>query len=137
MCSLILPSLLTSRAVVGRTLPLRQLAHGCATFAARLFRALVNVELLSEISGQPVGTNVITQRSAANTNRHTQDRAHGPCQPRNFGSGKTARLAARADFGAKERFAGVDVPNTYNQLAVHQELLDGNPPSSGGLPQVL
>src|SRR5690242_20696777 len=107
MCSLILPSLLTSRAVVGRTLPLRQLAYGRATFAARLFGALVNVKFLPEIPWQPVGTHVVTQRSPANADRHTQHRAHRPRQSRHFGPGKTARLTAGADFSAKQRFTGV------------------------------
>src|SRR5690348_13202055 len=137
MCSLILLSLLTTRAVVGRTLSLRQLTHGCATFAAGLLGALVDVKFLPEIPWQPICAHIVTQRSTANTNRHTQHRAHRPRQSRHLGSGKTTRLAARPDFGAKQRFAGVDVSNTNNEFAVHEKLLDGDPPSAGGSPQVL
>src|SRR3954453_9944118 len=112
------------RTPVGRTLALRELLDRMSANATRLSRALVYVELLAEVAGVAVGSDVVPQRGAASFDRHRQRRPDGAHQARAFLPGERSRLSPGADTRPEQRLAGVDVSHAYDQPGIHDELLD-------------
>src|SRR5580700_12227361 len=129
--------LLAGGAIVSGALPLDQRAHRCAAAPAGPAAALIDVQPLAEITGRTVGAEIIAQRRAARADGLGEDRAHRTHQPRGIRARQRARLPARADTPPEQRLARVDVAHADHQAAVHEQLLDGDPPATGDAPQVI
>src|SRR5665213_3198591 len=117
-------SLLAGRTVVARALSLIEMTYGGCADSAGLFVALIDEEFLGEIPGCAIDIDVVTQRRAAGANRRAQHGAHGAYQTRRFRPRQAACLALRADAGAKQSLARVNVAHSDDELAVHQQLFD-------------
>src|SRR5690606_15923669 len=74
-------SALTLRAVISRALPLHAMLDRRSAQQARLARAFVNVQFLSEIPRHALRIHIVAQRRAAGADRileHGLDRCHEP-----------------------------------------------------------
>src|ERR1700742_2755448 len=77
---------LTGGAVVGGSLPLGDLADRRTVRPAGLAVAFIDVQLLPEVAGVTIGTDVVAQRRAAGANGCLQRCAHRAHQPGTFGT---------------------------------------------------
>src|ERR1700687_3778988 len=117
--------MLAARAVIGRSLSLRDTADQGTADTAGPASAFVGVKSLAKIAGIAVGTDVIAQRGTAGANGRPQRRAHRTYQASAIGARQAPRAAPGTDTGAEQGFAGVDVADAGDQPPVHQHLLDG------------
>src|SRR5579862_2250878 len=101
--------LLTGGAIVSGARSLGQRAHLRPAAPAGLSGAFVRVQALAEVARQALGRQIVAQRRAAGTDREPQHRAHGAHQARALRLAQRTRGARRADTGAKQRLARVDV----------------------------
>src|SRR3982751_5855032 len=124
------------RAPVGGALSLRELPHRFPADAARLAGALVDIELLAEVTGISVSADVVAQRGAANLHGHVERRPDGARQAIALLALQRARQAAWTDLRAEQGFARVDVADPHHQPRIHDELLDGHGAPARDLPQV-
>src|SRR5580704_5246867 len=108
---------LAGGAVVGRALALREAADRRAAIAAGLIGALIDEELLAEVSGIALRIHIVAQRRAAHTDGLFQHFANGGDQPRGFIALEAAALPTRPDAGLEQHFTGVDVPDSGDHLA--------------------
>src|SRR5580704_16624600 len=129
--------LLAARAIVSGALALRERLHRRAAAPAGLALALVDVQALAEVARRAVGPEVVAQRRAAGADGEFQHRAHRAYQARRLRARERRGAALRLQARAEQRFTGVDVAYPDHQVAVHEELLEGNPPPAAGAPQVI
>src|SRR3989304_1407590 len=121
-----LKSPLTAGAVIRRALPLHACAYRRAETKTRLIRASIAQKVVLEMPRLSVAADVIAQTRAAGIDRKRErfldlDREHLAA-----GEADAPRRRLRIDAGAKQRFAGVDIADPGDQMAVHQRLLDRN-----------
>src|SRR5690606_26774949 len=129
-------SFLARRAVVGRTLTLCDLADRGMAPAAGPARALVDIEFLAEVAGRAVRTDEVAQRRAACADgepEHRADRARETCR---FRSRERPSAAPWTHACAEERLVRVDVSDSHDAPAVHQELLDRDALAARRAPEI-
>src|SRR5580704_5437006 len=129
--------LLAARAIVSGALALRERLHRRAATPAGLALALVDVEALADVTRRTVGPEVVAQRRAACADREFQHRAHRAYQARRLRTRERRGAPLRLQARAEQRFTGVDIADPDHQVAVHEELLEGDPPPAAGTPQVV
>ena len=115
---------MAARAVVRRALSLLDLANDVAAAPARLPGTVVDPVALLEIPGVAVGADEVAQGRAAGADRCAQgvlDRGSelGAALEREL-----SRRGARMDAGEEQALVRVDVADTDDAPAVHQERLD-------------
>src|SRR5262249_4880341 len=137
MCWLIRCLLLAAWTIVRGALSLGHGPDRAAAAPTGLAATLVNVEALAEITGLTVGSQLVAQGRAAGTDRLAQHRAHAAYQARGIGAREAARRTPGPQARPEQRLARVDVADADHQLAVHQQLLDGDATPAGDAVEIV
>ena len=109
------------------------MADGSLADPAELAFASVNKKALGEVAGLAVGVDEVAEGGAALLDGFAEDLADGFDEAGELRAGKSGCGSGRADAGAEERFAGVDVANADDDLVVHDDLLDRSLASGAGV----
>src|SRR5690349_16411964 len=128
-------SALAAHAEERRPLPDRARTDRRAAGAAGLAGAAIDVELLLEVAGQPVGTDEVAQRGAAARDRMREDAPDLECEALVALARHRARRARRMDPRGEQRLARIDVADADDDRLVHQELLDRGLAAARAAPQ--
>lgn len=112
-------------------------AHRSAAAATRLAFACIDEILLLEVAGGPVGTDEITQTAATGGNGFGERGADFRAEPMAAFRPQTSGFGQRMDARPEQAFRGVDVADTDNHMAVHDEALDRAARATGGVVQPL
>ena len=94
-------------------------------------RSLVDVELLAEVTRIAIGADIVPQRRTAHLDRKIEHRLDRAYQARKLRSLQPPCNAAWIDPGTEQGFARVDVADADDDLAVQQQLLDGDTSPAG------
>lgn len=116
-----------------RALALPDLPDGGAAYSAGLFGAIVNQMLQLEITAVAAAINIVAQGAAAGVNGSLKCLLY--CQLQTLAAlfADAVGCGCRVNAGAEQGFAGVDVANANQQLAVHDDLFDRLCTLAGGL----
>src|SRR5262245_23824864 len=101
-----------------------------AAAAARLARAVVDLQLAREEPGFVVDADVVAERRAAGGDRVLQHVAHRLREPVALAVREAVRGAPRAHLRAPARLARIDVAYADQQPAVHQQRLHARAPAT-------
>ena len=127
-----IPSLpLADLAPESRTLAEAGGLDGGAADAAGLILAIVDVEGLLEVAGGAAFVDEVAQRGATLFESGGQHFADGGGQAAVAGEREPSGGALGRDTGAEQRFAGVDVADADDDVAVHDEGFDGGGAAPG------
>src|SRR5262245_54249891 len=114
-------SFLALGAVVRRALALSDLANRSTADSTRLARTLVHVELLPEVAGAAVDSDIVAESGPTRLDSQRQNRTDGSHELGNFLALEAAGLPARPHARTKQCFAGVDIADADHQRAVHDQ----------------
>ena len=85
---------------------------------------VVHLEITLKIAGHAVAAHVIADAASAGSDGFTQSFADEVSQRIATCAREPARGDAWTDTGAEQRFAGVDVAYTHDNMAVHDDKFD-------------
>lgn len=117
---------LALRAVKARSLSLADLPDGYATADTGFTGFAVDVQMLAEITRPAIAIDKIPQRCTTLINGIIEYFLYDLGEQPVFVSADVAGSTCRANTGHVQGFTGVDIADANHDVAVHDELLDGD-----------